>query len=356
MMLMSISSIIYADQQDCKTPVLVKGMVILQKNCVYHQKLLIKSSDTTLNCNGALIDGQRMLEHAISIVGDARTFPINNVKILNCRIENFKGSGVRIYLSNAPRVEDWKKYFTLAPQNILLDGLSIKNVGAAGLHVFNHVNHVTLQNSMVERSRMAVYFGYHTRDNSVLNNIFIGNGLDLDRKNPRETIAIDSSANNIISGNYFQHDIRGGVFLYTNCGEFSDGGSMNKSRIQHSDFNQITSNHFIDMPVGVWIAARQSKNMKKADCGDVPMDTDHKFYQDFANSNQVAKNYFCRTPVAVRVEGDFNVIEKNKIEGLNAESIQLPVSQREKYLGKPSVGNTIDGNLSNDQCSSIIKE
>jgi len=229
-------------------------------------------------------------------------------------------------------------------------------VGAAGLHVFNHVNHVTMQNSIVERSRMAIYFGYHARDNSVLNNRFIENGLDLDGKNPRETIAIDSSANNIVSGNYFQRDTKGGVFLYTNCGEFSDGGSVNKSRIQHSDFNRITGNHFTDMPVGIWIAARQSKNMKKADCGDVPMDEDHKFYQDFANSNQVTGNDFCRTPVAVRIEGDFNVIERNKIEGLTVESIQLPVSQREKILGKPSIGNKIDGNLANDQCTNMLKE
>lgn len=337
----SVVGISVAGPVDCSLPRTFVGKVSLQKGCTYSSPIVISSSDTVLDCAGALLDGQNLLETAISINGRGKK--IRNVVVKNCRIENFNGRVLNV-TSGVPKwslLKDYKANYDVSPENIVIDNVQTVG-GRGGVYFDSYVQRSVLKNSIIrEAGKVGVYLEQGSRNISVLNNKILNNGT-LTR---REGLAIDSSAHNVVRGNVFEGNSAGGVFIYKNCGEnFKSGKSV--LRWQSSDYNEIIENEFRHQPVGVWVASRQSRNLSKWGCGDPAVDGSGNYYEDFANYNNIELNRFCDVEVPVRLEGDNNVVSNNKIDARVVGQVLEPFKNKPKPDGRMNVGNRVEANSS----------
>lgn len=326
----------------CSAPQLdaLSGVVNLPPDCVFNEEAKIVASNTQLNCNGSVFDGRGQL--AIGLMLDAERQKLEHIQIKNCVFRNYTSHGIRITLRGhkSGREDNYAR----APKDIEIASSQVENTGHVGIYLDEYVTRVTIKDSTVRNSgSTAIYLDQATRDNVIVGNHFIGNGIDKDGRARREALAIDSSANNLIQGNTFEKNGRGGIFLYKNCGEkFSTGRST--LRWQHSDHNRIMENRFLDEAIGVWVASRQSTNLQSWDCGDAPMDKSKYYYEDFANNNVINNNQFCNTRTAVRVEGDDNQVRNNRYDANVKKMIDIPLSKRGELLGRPASGNVVENN------------
>lgn len=302
-----INSTSYAQNKNCASDELmeIRGVVELTSGCIYKSRVLITESNTHLDCKGAEFKGHS--SQKIGILIDSKGKEINNISVRNCRVSGFDSSGVRVTWDrvDSKKGDDKENIYKKTPKDITLDNLYIENSGRVGVYVDDYVQNLTLKNSVVIGSgATGIYLEHSSRDISILDNKIINNGFGVNSK--REGLAIDSSANNIISGNVFKSNNAGGIFLYKNCGEHIESGNQ-VLRWQHSDFNVISNNYFEDEKVGVWLASRQEKNLKGMRCGD-PVLNDKGWYADYADNNKVEKNKFCRTKKEFIDKGQFNII------------------------------------------------
>lgn len=325
---------------DCGTvPAEIRGQVTLPANCTYRQSIRITESNTTLDCQGSTFAGGGTGDE-IGLVIDSKGEPLSGVVVRNCGFRDFPGHTIRVTWA-APdqrKGKDRDEIYRRSPSGVLLERLRVENSGKVGVYIDDYVTNVTLRDSEVRgASATAVYLEHSSRANKILNNRFIGNGFREGETGQREALAVDSSADNLIEGNLFQGNAAGAIFLYKNCGEhFSTRSTV--LRWQHSDRNTIRGNRFFDEKIGVWLASRQSRNLKAWDCGDKPMEPTGTYYEDFADNNVVTDNLFCRTTTPVRNEGDDNTIVKNRIDRTARAAVVEPKTRRETLLGRPTRG------------------
>jgi parallel beta-helix repeat protein len=340
-----------ASESSCSTAERVVGQVRLRSDCTYRQGFVITSNGASLDCNGATIDGEGRRVIGVRIDSEGR--PLSGVNVRNCRIRNFTSSAVRVTWDapDAAKPNDTTARSERTPQGVTLTGLQITNIGRVAVYFDDYVQRSLLENSMVEQSGgPAVYLEFGTRDIDIRNNVFQQNGFNL----RREALAVDSSSNNRIVGNTFVGNRLGGIFLYKNCGEHSsDGRSV--PRVEHSDNNQIIDNRFVREKVGVWIASRQSRNLRKWDCSDTPMDGQGKYFEDFANRNVLEGNFFCANDVGVRIEGDENRVQRNYFDAKTRKRVEVPVTKRGELLKRPPAGNLLDEGQSGDAVCSQLR-
>lgn len=319
----------------------ISGSVKLDSSCTYFQTIKISQSNTYLNCNGATLEGGGV--RAVGIQLDGRKKRLENVTVENCKVQNFRNRGISI--ASGFRIgefsSDRQSNYGVAPRNILIDGVTVLGSGRGGVYFDSYVTDSKLINSTVKGSgKVGIYLEQGTQRIQIVNNTIQGNGAE----GRREGLAIDSSAHNTVMGNRFVGNAGGGVFIYKNCSEnFSSGKSA--IRWQSSDFNTIKGNTFTGERVGVWIASRQSKDLSKWDCGDSAVDRDGRFYEDHANSNIVEGNDFCGTPTAIRVEGDNNIIVRNRIDSASRRPVYEPYKDVSKPDGRRTQGNKIEGTI-----------
>lgn len=331
-----------ADDGGCVLPLggEVSGNVKLNSACTYFQTVSIVESNTHLDCNGATLEGEG--KRAIGIQIDGQKKLIENVTVENCRIQNFKNRGVNV--TSGLRIKDFSEdkdaNYRLAPKKVKINAVTVLGSGRGGVYFDSYVTDSVLSNSTIEGSgKVGVYLEQGTQRIQIISNTIRNNGVD----GRREGLAIDSSAHNTVKGNHFIANAGGGVFLYKNCGEnFLSGKSA--LRWQSSDFNVVQENVFLDEPVGVWIASRQSKDLSKWECGDPPVDGKGRFYEDHANNNIIERNEFCNTETAVRVEGDNNTIVQNRIDNTSRRQVFEPYQSVRKPDGRRTQGNTVKDN------------
>lgn len=324
---------------------LMMGKVKLERGCVYNQTIVINESNVSVDCDGAILDGLNKKKYGILINGKGR--PLRNVSVSNCTVKNFSAQGVLVTsgIPDYQRVSDREYNYSMSPTDIMLKNLVVENSGGVGVFFHSYVTHAVLQDSKVIASRGAgIYLEHSSRDNSLINNVIKNNGRwDGPKTGQREGVAIDSSARNLIQGNDFINNSAGGVFLYKNCGQrFSKGRSV--IRWQPSNDNVIKGNRFFDEKVGVWVASRQSRNQLKSDCGDKPLDSEGKYFQDFANHNAIEGNKFCRNKVPIKIEGDDNLVRNNRADVSTGKWISQPTTMRARLTGIPTSGNKIYDN------------
>lgn len=290
---------------DCELPA-IHGDVSLSPHCVYKQAILINSSHTSLNCQGAVLDGDN--ERPFGIVVNSRGKPLSDVSIRNCKVRNFTHSGIRITSDIAANKlsANHEENYRRTPTRITLENVEVTGSGRVGIYFDDYVTYSTLSHSVVRDSYMSgIYLEHSSRNNKIIDNQIINNGHESFGKGKREGLAVDSSAHNLIEGNRFESNGAGGVFLYKNCGEhFSTGKSV--IRWQHSDDNVIRNNTFVNEPVGIWLASRQNRDLSGFDCGDKPRDSSGKYFNDYADNNVVEGNRFENVGGKVRNEGDNN--------------------------------------------------
>ncbi|RDT56827.1 hypothetical protein DXF93_02390 [Escherichia coli] len=274
---------------NCSIPEHLSGHIILDSKCSYDGNIVITESNTTLNCNNAMINSSGFKD---GIVISSEGKDTNNIKIKNCTIINAEDSGVRVsWLGKDTSKTGLPDRYLRTPHNITLDNLKIFNSGKNGIFIDDYSSLVTITNSTIKNSgATAIYIEHDSKKNIIENNFFGNNGFKNGRPS-REAIAIDSSQKNTIIGNIFESNGKGGVFVYKNCSEKIHSGNQ-EIRKMHADFNIIRDNVFINKKIGVWLASRQGKNLKNMDCGDESIDGAGMYYKDFADNNLVTNNTF----------------------------------------------------------------
>lgn len=315
----------------------IKGIVNLDSECIYNHSIIIKKSNTFLNCNNSLIDGKNTLQIGINITGE-----IENIEVTNCNVKNFVTSGIMI--SSGLQITENSNvdfYYNNAPNDITINNSVIDNNGKTGVTFNSYTNNSVLKNSIIINSGgVGVYLSQSSKEITIINNKIAFNGYKF---KGREGIAIDSSANNIIKDNLFDSNKSGAVFLYKNCGERHNGKHGIK-RWQHSNNNLITDNIFQNEKIGVWLASRQSQDLRKWNCLDTPVDANGRFYKDYANFNTIKRNTFCDTTTGIINEGNNNYVANNTFNTDAHKWYYEPYIKNQKPDGEKSFGNIIINN------------
>jgi len=294
---------------ECELPE-VRGNTTLSPHCVYKEAVIITSSNTTLDCRGAVLEGDN--ERPFGILINSKGKPLSDVTVRNCKVRHFTRSGIRITSDIAANKlsPNHEENYRRTPTRITLENVEVSGSGRVGIYFDDYVTHSTLSHSIVRDSYMSgIYLEHSSRNNKIVGNQIINNGHERFGKGKREGLAVDSSAYNLIEGNRFESNGAGGVFLYKNCGEhFSTGKSV--IRWQHSDYNVIRNNTFVNEPVGIWLASRQNRDLSGFDCGDKPREGSLKFYPDYADNNVVGQNQFLKVKNLVINDGKHNSLMK----------------------------------------------
>jgi len=382
------------DAVDCPLPEgLLQGEVRLEPGCIYRQRVDLAESDTTLDCRGAQIRPER--GRAIRIVG-----PVQRVTVRDCYLG---GGGLLVRGVDIEPGEDGDATRARSSAEVLIERVHVTESHMTGMFIGNHVVGATVRDCLVENTESCgMYLEYGSQSNRLEHNLIRHAGHQLDglpRQHwwRREAIAVDASAHNTIVGNELHHNAFGGVFLYKNCWEYHSTDPNGPQRIQHAHSNLIADNHFHHMPIGVWVAARQARDLGAWDCGDPtpydnPIPLDEAFppdypvsrgtfpapydvsaeylwnelegrscpdddcsyerdavyiWPDFAENNTVRGNRFEELElIGVRIEDDDTTIERNVFLGAY-DHIYLGTPFRARYLDRPVARTRIAHNLFN---------
>lgn len=255
------------DAVSCTHPTTdLAGQVTLDPDCIYEQSFSIKASNTTLDCQGAQIISPD--SYLVNVAGE-----IENVTVTNCYLIGGKGAAVRTPKKKDGETDDEVRQ--RSPRNVVFSNLHISQSTNVGMYVHQHVVGATIKDSViVDNSSAGVYLSPYGQQNLVQNNLIQGNGHVKPDGVPRvgwyrrEGVAIDGSSHHIIENNHFDNNAFGGVLLYKNCWEHHASDPDSKPRLEHAHSNVIRNNLFTNMPFGVWVAARQSRDLAEMGCGD----------------------------------------------------------------------------------------
>ena len=334
------------------------GLVLLDPDCEYDETFVISQSQTTLDCRGATIDLQYQRDFGIQIKADAGKV-ITDISVKNCVILNADSAGIVIDngvnvagLSESQQVNgDAVRAFS--PKNIVIDNVNIGAAKNAGIYIRKYITGVMVSNSTIKDSYgVCIYIDAYSKYNQIIGNVFEDCGFrnrtsGKVNKNPssfREGLAIDSASSNLIKDNVFDGNAAGGIFLYKNCSEHN---AQTGVRVEPAAHNEIVGNTFMNMPVGVWVASRQSRNLSKSDCWDKSPYTGalkNRYFLDHAPSNTITDNRFANlTEVGVRIEDDFTTIRNNSFTNMPAPT-EVGAQFRANLLNLPVTGTVDIGN------------
>ncbi len=377
--------------------------ITLPKGCKYDRvSLLIENqSDLTLDCNGAEFNGlNKEFRQAVDVPYSKETEPVSigvrvlshetvssrNITVKNCNLKNYKtGIAVLTILSdanhsdlktgtNAEVIENYLRNNSI--KNVKLENNTINYSHINGIYIGRYITGLVVDKTSVKyTSGAGLYLESGTQKNTIKNSTFSENGHSLYHggkkarrrilaKDAREGIAIDSSAMNTIQNNTFSKNSGGGVFLYKNCYEHHTSVSS-LPRYQSADKNVIMGNTFKDQTKGVWIASRQSKDLKSFNCGIPRVTTDTVkygpkketiyLYEDFAKNNSIVKNTFVNVDTGVLVEDDDNNINENTFSGSVDYDIQIGTKYRTEELKRPVKNTTVKNNEFNSSASKHVR-
>jgi hypothetical protein len=308
---------------DRKVPVEMTCDLVLNPNDVVLQPIAFSgaaASGSTLDCRGAILKGggegrRTVLIRSIKRRDGSWDAP-RDITIRNCTIEgdlriqglgrNGEAEEVRLSSLEAGHTE---RAQSVAPSGITLSNIHFIAAGSIPLYAAPGVTRMT-----VKRSR----FSGHTTATAIYldaesaNNRIAGNHFDL-TTSWREMIAVDGSAHNRIENNTFEDPIKGGIFLYRNCGE---GGTI---RHQAPQGNVIAGNTFryswlLAARPAVWIGSRQGLSVFRAYClsqPDRPFGSSLSIY-DHAQNNVVVDNHLPGgTPRLIVDDDENNTVSNN---------------------------------------------
>lgn len=252
--------------RQCEYPSELSGIVQLDPDCYYEQAFEIREPDTILDCRGAEIRGSG--EYLINIKRDA-----DRAKVINCYLTGGKGLAVRVRQPrNDETVSDVR---ALGAHDITIQNVQISHSEGVGIHLHVYTTGVTIKDSIItDNSSAGIYLSPYGQRHHIQNNLISGNGHTKPDGVPRvawyrrEGIAIDAASENIIMDNEISNNSFGGILLYKNCWEHAEAEPNSRPRTEHARANLIQGNRFSDQPFGVWVAARQSRDLEAMECGD----------------------------------------------------------------------------------------
>lgn len=377
--------------------------ITLPAGCKYDRVRIVfeNKSDMTLDCNGAELNGlSKKFRQAVGVPYTAESapedigirilshesIPSQNITIKNCKLRNYL-TGIAVLTiftdenhanlknnANADVIENYLRDNSL--KKVRIENTSVEYSHRNGIFIGRYITGLVVDGSSVNyTSGAGLYLESGTQSNTIKNSTFLGNGHSLYdggkrarrrilAKDTREGIAIDSSAMNTIQKNLFAENSGGGIFIYKNCYEHHTSASS-LPRYQSADKNVITENQFKDQKTGVWIASRQSKDLKAFNCGTPRITTDDIYfgpkketihiYEDFAKHNTVKSNTFVNVKYGVIVEDDNNTIDNNTFSGKATSDIRIGTKYRTKKLSKPVTNTIVTNNKFNSDASKPVK-
>ncbi len=307
----------------------LSGYVELERGCIYEQSFEINEPNTTLDCQGAILrptDG-----FAVNIKRDA-----DGALIRNCYMNGQKGIAVRVRKVRDGETDDDVR--SLSPTGVVIEHIHVSASEGVGVHLLPHTVGVTVRNSIIiNNSSAGVYLSPYGRQHQILNNLIAGNGHRKPDGFPRlgwyrrEGIAIDGASENYIADNDINDNAFGGILLYKNCWEHAAEEPNSRPRTDHARANVIENNNFREQPFGVWIAARQSRDLTAMGCGDptpyrnpiAVQDVFHPSYSSYPSAH--TELYFLSLNMA-SVWPDFaeeNQVRNNTFEAIDRGGVRV---------------------------------
>ncbi len=335
----------------------------LDPSCTYTGHFRITRGNVRFDCNGALITGTTGVGIEISTPVDVS---MEGVRVQECRTDGFL-NGIR-----ATRVG----FRSLAPgreydhqlSDILIDGTQVSNSHGVGIFVDGYVRRVTIRNTTVTNAGSSgIYLEAGSKENTVTGSTvrdsgFLENGPEgqlftlgtaqFRYWGPgREGLSIDGSADNRIIDNTFRGNAAGGIFLYTNCGEFVNTRPERYfPRRTKAEHNLIEGNRFAGGPNGVWVGSRMSDNTFPMDCSNPPYRSGplERVTLDYAPDNTIRNNTFSDVVHGIRVEDDGTQIVGNTFSGPDPgyHAVVVGTKWRTSELGRPVTNTVLSGNVS----------
>lgn len=244
-------------------------------------------------------------------VTELRIIKTNDITIRRCKINgsirvaglglNGEAKGVRESSRSEGHTE---RAQAAAPTRVTLESLTITGHGRIPVYLAPGVTKVTLQDSTLTGSSNAVALYLDAESG---HNVIRDNAFNVATGGSREVIAIDGSADNVISGNDIRRAKHGGIYLYRNCGE---GGTV---RHQTPQRNRITGNSFdLDglawTEYGIWLGSRNGGRFYCSDDDGYAFGSS-KDNRDFANDNRVSGNTFTGSSRTIKNNGEGNQID-----------------------------------------------
>ncbi|MEE2902452.1 MAG: right-handed parallel beta-helix repeat-containing protein [Myxococcota bacterium] len=314
----------------------LRGTVTLQRGCYYEQSCEIDDPNTTRDCDGAelRISG----EYSVNIKKNG-----DRAVVRNCYIIGSRGIAVRTR-NTARNGETPDDVRALAASDVVLENLYISSDEHVGVHLLPHTVGVTVRNSILTgNSSSGIYMSPYGKNHRIINNEISNNGHTKPDGVPRigwyrrEGIAIDATSEHLIENNDITGNAFGGILLYKNCWEHAADNPGSRPRTEHASNNIIRNNRFGDQPFGIWVASRQSRDLRQMNCGDPtpynnPIRTNSVFHPTYSNYPSAYTEGYVFSLYNVSIWPDFaeeNVIQNNLFEEHSRGGIRVEDDETE---------------------------
>lgn len=345
-------------------PVDLTGDAQLDPSCVYSGGIEITASDLTLDCRGASVaGGSKGVGIQIQAPADQ---DLSGVTVRNCAVSGFV-NGIRVTREGFRDLEAGEEYDHHLRDVTLADN-QVSDTRGVGIYVDGYVTGTTITGSTVSGAGSSgIYLEAGSADNLVTHNRILGNGFGENGPDGqlikfgglqfrywgtgREGISVDGSRRSTISDNTLEGNSAGGIYLYTNCGEYvnSKPDRYFPRRYGATD-NLIEGNHLIGGVSGVWVAARMGESVLPMECGDAPYYEDGltEITLDRAAGNTVRDNVFEDVTYGIRVEDDDTKVIGNSFSGPDGGhyAVLVGTPYRTTALGRPVTGTQLIDNRS----------
>ena len=337
----------------------------LDPACSYAGGIDITASRVTLDCRGAVVEGTGRGGTGIEVRAPADA-DLSGVTIRNCVVRGFLNS-IRITREGFRALAAGHEY-DHGIRDVLIERTQVSGSRGVGIFVDGYVTRTTIRHSTVTGAGSSgIYLEAGSADNVVTSNTIRDNGF---RENGpggsvfnfsgirfrfwgigREGLSIDGSRRNLVAGNSFAGNAAGGIFLYTNCGEFVNSRPERWFQRRYgADDNLIVANRFEGGVNGVWVGSRMGESTLPMECSDPTyVEQGITFITlDRAARNKVFGNSFRAVTYGVRVEDDDTKVVANRFSGPDAthHAVVIGTPSRTSVLGKPVRGTSLIANTS----------
>lgn len=340
----------------------------LDPACTYTAGVEITASNVTLDCRGAVVDGTGQGGVGILVHAPSDT-DLSRIAIRNCAVRGFLNS-IRITRDGFRSLPAGGEY-EHGIRDVLIERSRVSDSRGVGIFVDGYVTRTTIRDSLVTGAGSSgIYLEAGSADNVVARNQIRDNGF---RENGpggslfsfsgaqfrfwgigREGLSIDGSRRNLVAGNTFQGNSAGGIFLYTNCGEYVRSRPERWfERRYGAERNAIVANRFRGGVNGVWVGSRMGESTLPMECSDTPYVRQglRSITLDRAARNTLWANEFDDVTYGVRVEDDETKVLANRFRGPGPthHAVVIGTPERTAALGRPVRGTKLVANRSSIQ-------
>ncbi len=337
----------------------------LDPTCDYSGGVEITASDVTLDCRGVPVETEAEKGAGIKVHTPVDE-DMSGVVVRNCVVDGFT-NGIRVTRDGFRGLAAGEEY-DHALKDVKLEGNRVSGTRGVGIYVDGYVTETTVSDNTISGAGSSgVYLEAGSADNVIASNQIIDNGF---RENGpdgqttefgglrfrywgtgREGISIDGSRRNVVSDNTLSGNSAGGIYLYTNCGEYATSKPGNYfPRRYGATGNLIIGNRLTGGVSGVWVGARMGESLLPMECGDEPYFEDGltQIILDRAADNTVRDNVFSDVTYGVRVEDDETKVIGNSFSGPDGGQYAVIVGTpyRTSVLGRPVKGTQLIDNRS----------